>query len=89
MADAGHTDDGGPAFACAAENGHQEGMSLRDWFAGQALAGVQERYDRHGVPEYELKAMFGGRSGLRREEIISAVAYQQADAMLAQRKEEA
>jgi hypothetical protein len=28
--------DGGPAFACAAENGHQEGMKLRDWFAGQA-----------------------------------------------------
>lgn len=29
--------DGGPAFACAAENGHQPGMSLRDYFAGQAL----------------------------------------------------
>ena len=26
-----------PAFACASENGHQEGMSLRDYFAGQAL----------------------------------------------------
>ncbi len=31
---------GGPAFACAAENGHQEGMTLRDWFAGQALTGL-------------------------------------------------
>ena len=32
-------DVGGPAFACAAENGHQEGMSLRDYFAGQAIVG--------------------------------------------------
>ena len=36
--------DGGPAFACgvAAPDGEkhlQEGMSLRDWFAGQAIAG--------------------------------------------------
>lgn len=35
-------DDGGPAFACgvASPDGEkhlQEGMSLRDWFAGQAL----------------------------------------------------
>lgn len=29
--------DGGPAFACAADEGHQEGMSLRDWFAGMAM----------------------------------------------------
>lgn len=39
-------DDGGPAFArYAAEHGHgghfeQDGMSLRDWFAGQFLAGA-------------------------------------------------
>ena len=36
-------DDGGPAYATAAGDGlggiqHQEGMSLRDWFAGQADA---------------------------------------------------
>lgn len=33
--------DGGPAFPVVAENGlgHiADGMSLRDWFAGQALA---------------------------------------------------
>lgn len=35
--------NGGAAFACAAENGHQEGMSLRDYFAGQALAGLLSR----------------------------------------------
>lgn len=39
--------DGGPAFPLAAStmpNGehqwHEYGMSLRDWFAGQALAGM-------------------------------------------------
>ena len=30
--------DGGPAFACAADNGHQSGMSLRDYFAAAALS---------------------------------------------------
>ena len=39
--------DGGPAFpswlptkACEGSAGLVEGMSLRDWFAGQALTGV-------------------------------------------------
>lgn len=36
-------DNGGPAFPFAAEYGHPAacgGMTLRDWFAGQALAGM-------------------------------------------------
>ena len=35
-------EDGGPAFPRAASelNYDAEGMSLRDWFAGQALAGL-------------------------------------------------
>jgi len=39
------TDDGGPAFPGPSftqtgyPNGHAMGMSLRDWLAGQALAG--------------------------------------------------
>jgi len=34
--------DGGPAFPCDSMKQFptQEGMSLRDWFAGQALAGI-------------------------------------------------
>jgi len=32
--------DGGPAFGHAASNGHCCGMSLRYWFAGQALMGT-------------------------------------------------
>ena len=29
-----------PAFACAAENGHQQGMTLRDYYEGKVLAGL-------------------------------------------------
>jgi len=34
--------NGGPAFPCDSMKQFptQEGMSLRDWFAGQALAGI-------------------------------------------------
>lgn len=32
--------DGGPAFPHTWRDDHGEGMSLRDWFAGQALAGI-------------------------------------------------
>jgi hypothetical protein len=28
------------AFACASENGHQAGMSIRDYFAATALNGI-------------------------------------------------
>lgn len=48
-----------------------EGMSLRDWFAGQALAGML------ACPTME--------SGMRNEQ-YSRVSYAIADAMLAERK---
>lgn len=41
------TNDGGPAFPVVASNGlgHvADGMSLRDWFAGQALITISERW---------------------------------------------
>tara|TARA_R110000803_G_scaffold67128_2_gene128741 strand:+ start:2113 stop:2409 length:297 start_codon:yes stop_codon:yes gene_type:complete len=56
-------DDGGPAFALSGHPdwGHNAGMSLRDYFAGQALAGTStllaEDTDRGvWIPElaYEL-----------------------------------
>lgn len=45
------------AFACASENGHQAGMTLRDYFAGQfavylieaSVTGEVDDYDRHQV----------------------------------------
>jgi len=62
------------------------GMSLRDWFAGQALAGElasqDERNDAHG----------GRGTGICTDEYMpqqAARCYRIADAMLAARKQEA
>lgn len=63
--------DGGPAFACAAENGHQAGMTLRDWFAGQALDGMMAKYGTNSE---------GGAA------LTAIVCYAAADAMLAERE---
>ena len=67
-------DDGGPAFPQHPQPGclAPAGMSLRDWFAGQALAGLT------ASSKYELFE----------ETNMAAVCYAQADAMLAQRKKE-
>ena len=62
-------DDGGPAFpnptTCATD-----GMTLRDYFAGQALAGMTANPFWDDADESE----------------IAAGAYEHADAMLQQRK---
>jgi hypothetical protein len=79
-------DDGGPAFPTteSAESvnhpGHREvyasaGMSLRDYFAGQALAGLMAK---HGMFYY---GWTDGDPNARAEE----QAYKMADAMLAVR----
>lgn len=57
-----------------------EGMTLRDWFAAQALPCVSDSY-----PEWQLRAWFGDRGGIKREEIRAKAAYALADAMLAER----
>lgn len=72
--------DGGPAFPreplgqdCGAPYGQQDGMSLRDWFAGQALAG--------GL-------LINGRAtdALRSPADLARSAYIVADAMIAARE---
>jgi len=73
-------DDGGPAFAAigvgpSGDVYHEVGMSLRDWFAGQVLAGMCAN------PSTE-------RSRAKHEELeqkIAFVSYRLADAMLAER----
>lgn len=70
--------DGGPAFARAAARGSciedyeagQDGMSLRDYFAGQALAALRTH----------------GWAALAEHGIVAAECYALADAMLAARK---
>jgi len=79
-------DDGGPAFPCPVEfdpNGQlvshgSFGMTLRDWFAGQTLAGefVQSEYAGHypnECPQRTLK---------ERAQLL----YRMADAMIEARK---
>lgn len=58
--------DGGPAFP-QPDASDNCGMSLRDWFAGQALAGIL------GSPETDRDATF---------DMIAQDAYDHADAML-------
>jgi hypothetical protein len=63
--------DGGPAFP---DDRFQAGMSLRDWFAGQALAGALQNYttSKFGCTEKE----------------VAVGAYRYANAMLAARLKE-
>lgn len=81
--------DGGPAFPRSASSDEgaelhniafaQAGMSLRDWFAGQALQGMLARLTSFnpapGYPEHWHAA-------------ISQEAYEIADAMIAKRNKE-
>ena len=68
--------DGGPAFPTpwAAGTATEGGMSLRDWFAGQALAGLSTATDADGQWQTDP-------AGLASE------AYATADAMLLARRE--
>jgi hypothetical protein len=77
--------DGGPAFPVPpnetqqADSGHfdhPQGMSLRDWFAGQALAGM--------CTHYANQPAFGLDSEIQTS--ISQLAYEQADSMIAERE---
>lgn len=81
--------DGGPAFPSSPTMGPNgdlmrpadigcQGMSIRDWFAGQALAGlVSTWYDRY---KDDCGTQRGGGP-----DAISIAAYVHADAMLAAR----
>lgn len=58
----------------------RSGMSLRDYFAGQALG--NPAICTGSAPEWRLKAWFGDRAGIRPEEIVAKQARAYADAML-------
>ena len=63
--------DGGPAFPVPQYQNTLPGMSLRDWFAGQALAGITANADNGWADHNEL----------------SNIAFIYADAMLAARNQ--
>jgi hypothetical protein len=70
-------DDGGAAFPTdGAYRGYVEGMSLRDWFAGQALAGLLacKRFRPFMSDGAEINT-----------ELIASNCYEIADGLIAQR----
>lgn len=87
--------DGGPAFPVSGPNGDHPGMSLRDWFAGQAMAAMVASYrmTTHGTdpdlssPDREMmldKNHVTGQYDGANE--IASDAYIIADVMLAARE---
>ena len=86
-------EDGGPAFPFTKKgmntNGaplirEWDGMSLRDYFAGQVLAGMSAQYDPRSTSEKDQKALDQWRADLIR--IYAEFCYQMADAMIEVRK---
>jgi len=78
-------DFGGYAFPLHGIDGLiSEGMNERDYFAAQAITNPE--LCSGTAKEYELRAWFGERGGIRREEIAAAQAYAIADAMLVARQ---
>ena len=75
--------DGGPAFPFwnpgTSLDGQQTGMTLRDWFAGQALAGITS-----ALTEEEIENLANGVKGGK---FIAVASYALADAVLAAREE--
>lgn len=73
-------DDGGVAFGTCS-------MSLRDWFAGQALAGFMDPISRADEASLKKIAEQNGLTGfVTNARIAASVAYGYADAMIAARK---
>ena len=80
--------DGGSAFPVHANHAvidgrvvsvHETGMTLRDWFAGQALAGMGGQWEK--IEEYLMDS-----TADRVREFIACATYRQADKMIAARE---
>jgi hypothetical protein len=71
------------AFPFAKGDPETHGMTLRDWFAGQALSNpaICTGQDK----DYNLQRWFGERGGITSWQIAAAQALEFADAMIAER----
>lgn len=75
-------EDGGPAFPHMAADGHPDyrlGLSRRDWFAGQALAGLYANRDLQLATLHDYGQLNNGDFNA----CMARQAYEQADAMIA------
>lgn len=83
--------DGGPAFPCNFNMSTFEheikGMTLRDWFAGQALVGVSSVPAFHTII-IEAQIKRPGREKATVGECVAYYCYDLADAMLKARNKE-
>ncbi|MBR8475801.1 hypothetical protein [Burkholderia cenocepacia] len=80
--------DGGPAFPRFVPDGHyngsidEQGMTLRDYFAAKAMVAlINNEFFAQGINEIVASG------NATRDDLIAAVAYTQADAMLRARGE--
>lgn len=81
--------DGGPAFPliCQDVSKYQVvegGMSMRDWFAGMALSVMLHQDAERGMRT--LLARDGMWQDVQSPKILARIAYEAADAMLAERE---
>ena len=65
-------------------NSQNLGMTLRDYFAGQALANSTICTGK--APDWQLKRWFGNATGITGVQIVARQAFNYADAMLAERE---
>ena len=84
------SNDGGPAFPLINDHTHpttiNNGMTLRDYFAGQALAGVVPGIE-HAVDKIDPDSKYYDQNSDGLYQCAAIRAYCYADAMLAARKE--
>lgn len=73
-----------PAFACAADGGHQEGMTLRDYFAGQALIGCLNNPTNQKICDVVSTQPIA--RAIPFDAALAKMAYSYADAMLKARE---
>jgi hypothetical protein len=75
--------DGGPAFPKQSADGEwYEGMSLRDWFAGQALVGLlASGHPSYNLADTDQNAQYAAfRAYVMAEEMLAARAIEEARA---------
>lgn len=77
-------DGGGPAFPLKEPLSNDwQGMTLCDYFAGQALAGLSQFILAHSSQSYMEQA--SKQAKLPYDALLARIAYQLADAMMAER----